>query len=181
METKKWVKENVVCLPKSMDELTTILEVHGSDNNLSKEKVDQLWYNHGGAERGGELLNLMTEVAFKSIFHNLSVPKKGDNRDTLSHNKVMELLIELQDELQAVDESPEAAECIALKATTICNLSVPENTLSHNKVMEVLVETLRFNAGGRVAENVWIDRESMEEATTDICNLSIVGVSEEKD
>ena len=39
MNAKKWVKENVVCLPKSLDELTTLLEVHHVD--VSEEEAEE--------------------------------------------------------------------------------------------------------------------------------------------
>ena len=116
METKKWVKENVVCLPKSMDELTTILEVHCSDNTLSHDKVMEVLKKvEDNAIAGNE------DVTINEVFNmqataicNLSVPKKGDNRDTLSKDKVMEVL----------KKAATLVEPLELTANKICSLSV---------------------------------------------------------
>ncbi len=69
----------------------------------------------------------LTDKQKKHVIYVINGYALEQEHSTLSESKVVEVLIELQDELQAVDESPEAAECIAIKAKQICSLSVVDH------------------------------------------------------
>ena len=53
MDAKKWIKENVVCLPKSLDELATLLEVYHTDNSEQQPEASDTLYRFKLGEIGG--------------------------------------------------------------------------------------------------------------------------------
>ena len=50
---------------------------------MKTEEINQLWYDHSGVERNGEMLNLMTEDNFKAILSQHPAPMNPISEDEI--------------------------------------------------------------------------------------------------